>query len=509
MKALISVSDKTGIVEFAAGLVSYGVEIISTGGTYQLLKSSGIPATPIDEVTGFPEMLDGRVKTLHPLIHGGLLALRDNPAHRTTCTEFGIGLIDIVVVNLYPFEATIANPDVTLAHAIENIDIGGPSMIRSASKNYQSVTVVVNPDRYADVLASIKENHGNTAAALRAQLALEAFTHTGQYDVMIANFLAKTLHSSTGLPAQLNPLLIKSSDLRYGENPHQAAAFYHVKGGNGLSNFTQHHGKELSYNNIMDMDAAWQLVQEFAQPGAVIIKHTNPCGCAIGESIYDAYTAAYESDPVSAFGSIIGLNRIVDAKTAEQIAKTFVELVIAPGFEVDAMDILQKKSAIRLITQDPDERDPSTLSYRHVPGGFLVQQIDDCVLGNDTNVVTQVGITPNQLTDLEFAFSVVKHVKSNAIVVAKNGVVLGVGAGQMSRIDSVKIALEKAGADAVGAVLASDAFFPFRDSIDLAAKAGIVAVVQPGGSKRDSESVDACNAHGVAMMLTGVRHFKH
>jgi phosphoribosylaminoimidazolecarboxamide formyltransferase/IMP cyclohydrolase len=509
MRALVSVSDKSGIVEFCTQLHQRGVEIISTGGTFQLLQQNGVPAIPIDQVTGFPEMLDGRVKTLHPKIHGGLLAVRDNAEHMAVAAAHQIQMIDIVVVNLYPFEKTIQKPNVELDEVIENIDIGGPSMIRSAAKNYKSVAVIVNPARYDAVIADMDGNKGQVTATLRTSLALEAFEHTGRYDAIIANYLNTRLNPSSGFPATVSPVLVKEMDLRYGENPHQKAAFYKINGGKGISNFEQLHGKELSYNNLVDMDAAWQIINEFQQPAAVIIKHTNPCGCAIGESLFDAYQNAYNADPVSAFGSIIGLNRQVDVATAEEIAKTFVELVIAPSFDAAAIDILTRKTAIRLITLDPFTQSDSGPSYRHIAGGFLLQDSDSIVYGTDNEVVTATAPSPAQLTDLEFAFAIVKHVKSNAILVAKDGVVWGVGAGQMSRIDSVEIALKKAGEHAKGAVLASDAFFPFRDSVDLAAKAGIQAIVQPGGSKRDQESIDASNAHGIAMVCTGVRHFKH
>jgi phosphoribosylaminoimidazolecarboxamide formyltransferase/IMP cyclohydrolase len=509
MRALISVSDKTGIAEFAAQLHELGVEIISTGGTLKVLKENGIPAVPIDDVTQFPEMLDGRVKTLHPKIHGGLLALRANSDHMQTCADHGIELIDIVVVNLYPFESTVAKPGVEVADAIEQIDIGGPSMLRSAAKNYQSVAVVVSPDRYSELIKELTS--GEISQALKSQLAGEAFQHTAYYDGMISRYFQSEVNNGDTLfPDQFSIPLKKYSDLRYGENPHQQAAFYRIPQGNGLPSLVQHHGKELSYNNIVDLEAAWHIVKEFNQPAAVVIKHSNPCGAALGHTMSEAYEKAHAADPVSAFGSIIGVNHTVDMDTASQISETFVEAVIAPHFDKDALELLSQKPSIRLIELSGFYQSNGVQYYKHVTGGILVQEPDNKGLRvEDLEIVTSAQPDEETLEELLFAFKCVKHVKSNAIFVSKEKQSLGVGAGQMSRIDSVAIALEKAGDSAKGAVLASDAFFPFKDSVEQASKAGITAIIQPGGSKRDQESIDACNEHGIVMAFTGVRHFKH
>ncbi|MGE4170387.1 MAG: bifunctional phosphoribosylaminoimidazolecarboxamide formyltransferase/IMP cyclohydrolase [Candidatus Margulisiibacteriota bacterium] len=511
MRALISVSDKTGIVDFSKALIELGYTIISTGGTHGLLAKEGLPVTAIDEVTAFPEMLDGRVKTLHPKIHGGLLALRDNAQHMATCQAHGIEMIDLVVVNLYPFEKTIQKPDVSLEEAIENIDIGGPSMLRSASKNYRSVGVIVNPDRYDAVIEELRQNEGELTAKTKWNLAKEAFQHTSRYDSLIAAYFEQ--HSEpedTRFPQTLTPVLSKVSDLRYGENPHQAAAFYALKGQQGLPKLRQVQGKELSYNNLIDIEAAWQIARSFEKPGATVIKHTNPCGSAIGETLAQAYQKAHDADPVSAFGSIIGLNREVDATTAEAICKTFVEVVVAPSFSAQALSLLSAKPALRVIVLDDFFAADPAFSYRYVTGGFLVQQPDTkTITESDLTCVTTAQPSAEQIEDLVFAFALVKHVKSNAILVAKSGQSLGVGAGQMSRVESVEIALKKAGALASGAVMASDAFFPFKDSVVLGHQAGITAFIHPGGSKRDQESIDYCNEHGLVMVTTGVRHFKH
>jgi phosphoribosylaminoimidazolecarboxamide formyltransferase / IMP cyclohydrolase len=510
MRALISVSDKTGIVSLARRLSALGVTLISTGGTYKVLKENGIPVTAIDEVTQFPEMLDGRVKTLHPKIHGGLLALRQDPEHMATCVTHGIEMIDFVIVNLYPFKATIQKPNVTLDEAIENIDIGGPSMIRSAAKNYQSVAVIVNPDRYDAVLTELEENHGKLSQETRNHLCAEAFMHTAQYDALIASYLSKVLVGSEGMPELLSPALEKVSELRYGENPHQKAAFYRISMLHGLPEMEQLHGKELSYNNWIDIEAAWQIAQDFELPGAAIIKHTNPCGAAVGDSLSEAYALAYAADPTSAFGSIIGLNRQVDEATAKQISETFVEVVVAPGYDDEALEILTKKTAIRLLKCPHFDVPEPSPRYRYVAGGFLVQEPDLYrVTAASVTIPTKVKPTKEQLNDAIFGMTLVKHVKSNAIVVVKNGQSLGIGAGQMSRIESVEIALRKSGNQVKGAVLASDAFFPFQDSVEMAYKAGISAIIQPGGSKRDQESIDFCDRVGIPMIFTGIRHFKH
>ncbi len=510
MRALISVSDKTGIVTFASELSKLGIEIISTGGTYKVLKESSIPVIGIEEVTEFPEMLDGRVKTLHPKIHGGLLALRGNPEHMETCQAHGINMIDLVVVNLYPFEKTIKSPNVTLEDAIENIDIGGPSMLRSAAKNYKSVGVIVDPARYDSIIKELQENQCQLSEKTKARLACEVFTHTAAYDGMISGYLGQQLKADADeLPETIAPLCKRVSVLRYGENPHQKAAFY-AMGNQGMASIQQLHGKELSYNNIVDLEAAALIVKELELPAAAIIKHTNPCGAAIGDTLKEAYQKAYEADPVSAFGSIVGLNRIVDKETAELIAGTFVEAVIAPKFEKEALAILSKKPSIRLIALGKMKDLEKGLVYKYVDGGFLVQTADNYTIKpEDLKVVTQEAPKKSVMNDLIFGFTMVKYVKSNAIVVVKNGVTVGVGAGQMSRVEAVEIALKKAGDQAKGAILASDAFFPFKDSVELAAAAGIVSMIQPGGSMRDQESIDACNQKGLSMVVTGVRHFRH
>jgi len=509
-RALISVSDKTGIVSFAKALCELGFEIISTGGTLKVLQDNRIQATAIDAVTGFPEILDGRVKTLHPAIHAGLLAVRDNVHHMATCQEHGIGLIDLVVVNLYPFEKTVSAPNVHIEDAIENIDIGGPSMLRSASKNYRSVGVIVCPSRYPEVL-----HHLSTSLTLpetfKAQLAQEAFAHTARYDSLIASFFAQKIIAKDTSPfaPTLSPILEKVSELRYGENPHQPAAFYRLAHTNGLGNMVQHHGKELSYNNIVDMEAAWHIVRSMDLPASAIIKHTNPCGVATGSTLHQAYASAYQADSVSAFGSIVGLNRPVDLQTAKEISATFVEVVIAPSFEEDALALLSQKANIRLVSIPCFDAE-SDFTFKHVTGGFLVQTPDTHTPTPKTfHTVTTTQPTKSQLHDLAFAMTVAKYVKSNAVLIAKNGVTLGIGAGQMSRVEATEIALKKAGASAKGAVMASDAFFPFKDSVELAQKAGITAIIHPGGSKRDQESIDVCNHAGIAMVTTGIRHFKH
>ncbi|MBT5855330.1 bifunctional phosphoribosylaminoimidazolecarboxamide formyltransferase/IMP cyclohydrolase [bacterium] len=509
MRALISVSDKTGIVDFAKGLVALGYEIISTGGTHKALADSGLNVIAIDEVTEFPEMLNGRVKTLHPKIHGGLLALRENETHMATCKDHNIELIDLVVVNLYPFEATVAKPGVTREDAIENIDIGGPSMLRSAAKNHQSVGIVVNPERYTPLLTEMQSNAGRLTDKTRRELAIEVFQTTAKYDAAICNYLEQDENPDT-FPRLSLPVLNKVSDLRYGENPHQQAAFYTNTSLSGLSDMEQLHGKELSYNNIVDLESAWHIVREFDTPAVTVIKHTNPCGTAIGESHLEAYEKALAADPVSAFGSIIGVNGRVEETLAQAISKLFVEAVIAPGFSDEALAILTQKPSIRLIALPNFFDTPNTPQLKYVQGGYLLQAYDTKVVDKDAlKVVTTAQPSDAQQTDLEFAFAVCKHVKSNAIVLVKDGVTVGVGAGQMSRVEAVEIAIKKAGDKAQGSVCASDAFFPFGDSIALLSDAGISAVIQPGGSKRDQESIDASNDKGVSMVFTGMRHFKH
>ena len=507
-RALISVSDKTGVVEFARELTMLDYEIVSTGGTAKALKEAGVAVTGISDVTHFPEILEGRVKTLHPAVHGGILA-KGTAEHMAVLAEHNITPIDLVVVNLYPFQATVAKPGVTLEDAIENIDIGGPTMVRSAAKNHDRVGIVVNPARYDSVIAELKET-GALSLATKRSLALEAFQHTAQYDAAISHYLSDAFGADP-FSGEIAFGGQKIQELRYGENPHQKAAFYRsgIPASGTVANAKQLHGKELSYNNIVDVDAAWQLVNEFVQPAAVIIKHTNPCGTAIGETLAEAYHRAYEADSVSAVGGIIAVNRPMDKATAEQIVTTFMEAVIAPSFDEESLDILRTKKNLRLL--EIGEKVPNNdMWIEKVSGGFLVQELDNHVLkAEDVKVVTEKAPTAEQMKELIFAWNIVKHVKSNAIVVTKDGQSLGVGAGQMNRVGSANIAFEQAGEKCKGAVLASDAFFPFRDTIDAAAAAGITAVIQPGGSVRDQESIDACNEHGIAMVFTGVRHFKH
>ena len=507
-RALISVSDKTGVVEFARALTELDYEIVSTGGTAKALQAAGVAVTGISDVTGFPEILEGRVKTLHPSVHGGILA-KGTPEHMAVLAEHSIKPIDLVVVNLYPFQATVAKPDVTLEDAIENIDIGGPTMVRSAAKNHDRVGIVVNPARYDSVIAELKES-GELSLQTKRLLALEAFQHTAQYDAAISHYLSGAFGADP-FSGEMAFGGQKIQELRYGENPLQKAAFYRsgIPTSGTVANAKQLHGKELSYNNIVDVDAAWKLVNEFAQPAAAIIKHTNPCGTAIGETLSEAYRRAYEADSVSAFGGIIAVNRPMDKKTAEQIVTTFMEAVIAPSFSEESLEILKTKKNLRLL--EIGEKVPNNeLWIEKVSGGFLLQEMDNHTLkAEDLQVVTEKAPTEEQLKELIFAWNIVKHVKSNAIVVTKDGQSLGVGAGQMNRVGSANIAFTQAGEKCKGAVLASDAFFPFRDTIDAAAAAGITAVIQPGGSVRDQESIDACNEHGIAMVFTGVRHFRH
>jgi phosphoribosylaminoimidazolecarboxamide formyltransferase / IMP cyclohydrolase len=508
-QALLSVSDKTGIVDFARKLHELGVRIISTGGTMKTLQDADIPVTYISDVTHFPEMMDGRVKTLHPFIHGGILAVRDDENHRKAMEEHGISGIDLVVVNLYPFRQTIAKSDVTLAEAIENIDIGGPAMIRSAAKNFRFVGVVVNPARYDQVLAEMTEQ-GEITDQTRMTLAREAYSHTAAYDSCITEYLAAQLGEGS-FPVTIHPGYEKIQDLRYGENPHQTAAFYKEQfSTTGIASAKQLHGKELSFNNIVDIEAAYGLVSDFEEPAAAIIKHTNPCGTGIGASLSESYKKALASDPVSAYGGIVALNRSVDQATAEEISHTFMETVIAPAFDEEALAILTKKKNLRLLTAPLLDEVNQAFDKKKVSGGLLVQQADRKVESRASmSVATNKIPTEAEWEQLLFAWKVVKHVKSNAIVVAGNSQTYGVGAGQMNRVGSAEIALKQAGEKSQGAVLSSDAFFPFRDSIDTAAKAGITAIIQPGGSIRDQECIDAANEHGIAMVFTGIRHFKH
>ncbi|GAB6891312.1 IMP cyclohydrolase [Geobacillus stearothermophilus] len=508
-RALISVSNKEGIIPFAKQLAELGVDIISTGGTKRALEEAGVPVISISDVTGFPEILDGRVKTLHPAIHGGILAVRSDERHQAALKEHGIRPIDLVVVNLYPFQQTIAKPDVTLAEAIENIDIGGPTMVRAAAKNYADVAIVVDPADYPMVIEELKTT-GSIQAKTRQQLAAKAFRHTAAYDAMIAEYL--TGLAGEEYPETLTVTYTKKQSLRYGENPHQSAAFYAKPLGAAFSiaKAAQLHGKELSYNNINDANAAINLIREFQEPAAAAIKHMNPCGVGVGATLLEAFTKAYEADPVSIFGGIVAVNREVDKETAERMHDIFLEIVIAPSFSDEALAILTKKKNIRLLTLDfaaPDVKEKTLVS---VNGGLLVQEADKYTLEDaEWNIVTKREPTEAEREQLRFAWKVVKHVKSNAIVLAKNGMTVGVGAGQMNRVGAANIAIEQAGEQAVGAVLASDAFFPMDDTVEAAAKAGITAIIQPGGSIRDADSIRKADEYGMAMVFTGVRHFKH
>jgi phosphoribosylaminoimidazolecarboxamide formyltransferase/IMP cyclohydrolase len=515
-RALLSVSDKTGLVEFARSLSGRGVKLISTGGTRKALADAGLAVRDISEVTGFPEILDGRVKTLHPKIHGGILHVRGNAEHQKTVAEHGIKPVDLVVCNLYPFEATVAKEDSTHEDIVENIDIGGPSMLRSAAKNYHDVVVVTDSSQYVSVMDEIHAD-GGVSLETRERLAAAAFARTAEYDAAISRYFAKRL-GGEDWPATLDLHFTKSTGLRYGENPHQKAAFYVEPGVKAacVATATTMHGKELSYNNLLDLDSALNLVREFGKPAAAVIKHNNPCGAAVASTLEEAFRKAYEGDPLSAFGSVIALNREVDEATAIQITEPnrFVECVIAPDFNPTAFEVLTTrptwKKNVRLLKTGPLESPADGLDYRRVDGGLLVQARDRGADNPKTwKTVTKRQPDADELADLSFAWLVCKHVKSNAIVLAAGGKVLGVGAGQMSRVDSVQIAVQKAGDAVSGSVMASDAFFPFRDNIDAAAKAGVRAVVQPGGSVRDQESIDACDEFGMAMVFTGMRHFRH
>ncbi|MFA4029167.1 MAG: hypothetical protein GDYSWBUE_001883 [Candidatus Fervidibacterota bacterium] len=519
-RALLSVSDKRGIVEFAKGLYELGIELISTGGTAAAIRQAGITVRDVSEVTGFPEMLDGRVKTLHPKIHGGILALRDNEEHVRQLGEHGINFIDLVAVNLYPFAQTVSRPDVTLREAIEQIDIGGPSLIRAAAKNCESVIVVVDPSDYDRVLNELRQNNCMTTEQLRMELAAKAFRHTAAYDAFIASYFSKLIGEP--FPETLTISCQLSLKLRYGENPHQEAAFYVFPNVRHacVSTARQIHGIPLSYNNIADLDAALELVREFEQPAAAIIKHTNPCGCAIGETLVEAFIKARDADPEARFGGIIAFNRIVDAATANEVVTrgSFYEAIIAPGYEDAAFETIANRSgwgqSIRLLLLEGALEPVSALSgemvFKSVTGGVLIQTADAPVEDKSQwSVVTKRAPSDDEWRELEFAWKVVKHVKSNAIVLSKDGVTVGVGAGQMNRAVSVRLAVEHAGERAKGAVLASDAFFPHPDGPEIAAKAGICAIIQPGGSKRDEDVIAVCDKYGVAMVFTGMRHFRH
>ena len=518
--ALFSVSNKTDLAPLASAAAKAGYTILSTGGTARALRDAGIEVTAVSDVTGFPEILDGRVKTLHPKIHGGLLANRAVDAHLETMRELSIPDISLVVVNLYPFEQTIAKDGVTLEEAVEQIDIGGPTMVRPAAKNFASVAVVVDPSDYGQVIAQLEER-GEVSSSLRADLALEAFSHTASYDAAIVDYLrgrqqvsqepAEVAPSAASLPSDLELELELTEALRYGENPHQAASLYAVSGQPAYGNIQQLHGKSLSYNNIVDLDAALELVAEFDAPAAAIIKHTNPAGCAQGDDVLAAYEAALESDPMSAFGGIVTLNRPLSVPLAQAISGRFFEIVAAPAFEEGALEILQQKKNLRLMKLPGDALSFPAHRVRMTALGALVQQSDPRILADQLGweVATERAPDEREREDLIFAWRVCKHVKSNAIVLAREQRTIGLGAGQMSRVDSVEISISKCRVETVNAVLASDAFFPFRDGPDAAAAAGITAIIQPGGSKRDQEVIDACNEHGIAMVFTGKRHFRH
>lgn len=525
-RALISVSDKTGIVDFARELQRFGVELISTGGTAKALRDAGIEVREVSEVTKFPEMMDGRIKTLHPRIHGALLGLRDRPEHQAAMREHGIEPIDLVVVNLYPFEQTIAREGVTLEEAIEQIDIGGPAMIRSAAKNYRDVAVVVDPDSYESVVAELEHQRGALSGVTRKQLAVLAFARTFSYDGGILGFLQKEqiaasdIEDDPGLEHLLSSFdermqleLLKMNDLRYGENPHQRAALYCMsqpageEGGVALAELLS--GKEMSFNNYVDADAAWQLVCDFDDLACAIIKHTNPAGVALGATLEEAYRKALACDPVSAFGGIVALNRKADEAATRALTEIFTEVIIAPDYEPAALEVLKGKKNLRVLrAAKPDAVEG--LEYKQVSGGMLVQTRDTHRLkGEDLKVVTKRAPSEKEIDDLLFAWTVCKHTKSNAIAYVRDRQTIGVGAGQMSRVDSVKIGAMRAQLPIAGTVLASDAFFPFRDGLDEAAKHGITAVIQPGGSVRDEEVIAAADEHGLAMVFTGIRHFKH
>ena len=527
MQALISVSDKTGVLDFASELHALGVKLLSTGGTAKLLADAGLPVTEVADHTGFPEMLDGRVKTLHPTIHGGLLARRDLPAHMAAIEQHKISTIDILCVNLYPFEATVAKPGCTLEDAIENIDIGGPAMVRSAAKNWKDVAVLTDASQYAQVLTELKANK-TVSKETKFALSVAAFNRISNYDAAISDYLSSLQADGTRseYPAQSNARFVKLQDLRYGENPHQTAAYYRdlFPAPGSLVTGKQLQGKELSYNNIADADAAWECVKSFdrnvAPAACVIVKHANPCGVALGANAGEAYAKAFKTDPTSAFGGIIAFNTEVDAATAEQVSKQFMEVLIAPAFTADALAIFAAKKNVRVLQialptggATAWEQGRNAQDVKRIGSGLLIQSADNHELKlSDLKVVTKVQPTPQQLQDMLFAWTVGKYVKSNAIVFCAGGMTLGVGAGQMSRLDSARIAgikAEAAGLSLKGSAVASDAFFPFRDTLDELVKAGATSVIHPGGSMRDEEVIGAANEHGIAMVLTGVRHFRH
>jgi phosphoribosylaminoimidazolecarboxamide formyltransferase/IMP cyclohydrolase len=513
-RAILSVTDKTGLVDFARKLTHLGVELISTGGTARLLRDSGVPVQDISDLTGFPEMLDGRVKTLHPKVHGGILHIRDNEQHRAAVAEHGIKPIDMVVVNLYAFENTAAKPGVKFHEVLENIDIGGPSMVRSAAKNFQDVAIVTSPADYDAIATEMQANGGSLSPATKWRLAQKAFATTAAYDSAIATTLERIAapagnaeFKNDEFPAALRLSFRKAFDLRYGENPHQKAALYSDGSSQGVANGKQLQGKELSYNNIVDLQAAWDLAQEFEEPVCAIIKHTNPCGTAVGTTLAEAYKRALECDPVSAFGGVIGVNRPVDAETATEMARLFLEVIAAPKFDDAAREIFASKKNLRLVEVEPMQQ---SWVLTNVSGGVLLQDNDMRPLTDaDLKIVSKRKPTEEEMRDLLFAWKICKHVKSNAILYARHGQTTGVGAGQMSRVDSARIGAMKSVLGIKGSVAASDAFFPFPDGVEVIAEAGATAIIQPGGSVRDQEVIDTANRLGLAMVVTGVRHFRH
>lgn len=506
-RALVSVSNKDGVVDLARSLFELGIEIISTGGTAKAISDAGIDVVSITQVTDFPEMLEGRVKTLHPNIHAGILADRTKPAHMKALEEMNIKPIDLVVINLYPFVETVKKPGVTEADAIENIDIGGPAMIRASAKNFNSVAIVTDPNDYDSLLGELRTNGKTVSLQTRRRLAEKAFSHTAEYDGAISRFFSG---GASSFADAIHLTYRKVSDLRYGENPHQKGALYRdtAAGQNTLLSAKQLHGKELSYNNVLDLEAAWLLANEWDEPACVIIKHNNPCGVAVKNDQLDAYLAAFESDPVSAFGGVMAFNTAVEKRTIEAMKGHFVEAIIAPGFEREALDILMQKKDLRIMKLNRDASDP--ISIRNVSGGALVQEADiDRDPADQLKVATSKKPSESELSDMKFAVIIGKHVKSNSIVLAKNMATVGIGAGQMSRLDSAYVAVRKAGDRAKGAVLASDAFFPFPDALEVCIEAGITGAIQPGGSVKDSEVINVAELAGISMMLTGRRHFRH
>lgn len=510
MRALLSVSDKTGIIEFAKELEAQGVEIISTGGTHKILEENGVKVTGISDVTGFPECLDGRVKTLHPAVHGGILAMRDKPEHMQQLKDLNIETIDIVAINLYPFKETIMKPGVSFEDAVENIDIGGPTMLRSAAKNHRDVAVICDPADYAKVVEELKAEKV-VSASTKYNLALKVFQHTAAYDAMIAEYLRKRIDAD--LPDNLTLTFEKVQDLRYGENPHQKAGYYKEiqPEAGSLVNAVQLHGKELSFNNINDTQGALSTLKEFEEPAVVAVKHANPCGVGTGETVYEAYTRAYECDPTSIFGGIVATNRTVDGATAEEMNKIFLEIIIAPDFTQEALDILTQKKNLRLLKLDDIAvKAPNQIDVKKVSGGILVQDTDDVLFYEaELKVVTDRAPTDKEMEDMRLAMKVVKHIRSNGIVIAKDKKTIGIGPGQVNRIWAVENAIRQSNFPTEGAVLASDAFFPFDDCVTAAAAAGITAIIQPGGSLRDEDSIKKANELGIAMVFSGLRHFKH